>query len=766
MDAWRPNLGPQTRFLACGCFEALYGGSAGGGKSEALLIDALRYIDRPQYKALILRRTYPELARHIIERSQLIYRRAGGTYRVGDKVWVFPSGARVELGHMEHELDKHKFQSAEYQRCVARGTPVLMGDRTWQPIESIAAGDMVSTLCGPRKVRATWAFGVKPVVRLQSTAGAVVFASASHRMLTPTGWAVPSAATPSRCRACAGTLASSVETCWQSPRPQGLRSLGRPQACELNQQRLVSMVRRDFGALTVNEQTYCATFGDARLGSWQPQESCVPLMLHELGARLSVPENDRAIRPRAQDHATGGRTLQGCTTGCLFGHGSCGEQFLPGRAIGPSYTQQQVYAACGNRSLERLGGPASIRSRSRRGRFVAPHPYTRESLDICEAARRDLALCGQAGAAEVFDLTVDDAAHYVTWGGFIASNCLFDELTTFTEGQYKYMVSRIRSTTGIPLDLRAATNPGGVGHDWVLERFAPWLYPSDAAEYDGIRARPEQRLYARFDAELDAEVVEAEYTEGSLGRAFFPARIADNPYLAGTQYEANLNLLDRLTREQLKHGNWMARPAPGMFFRRDWFRVVDIPPAVVARCRYWDRAGTEAPDRRTNELKGPDWTAGLRMARMADGNMLIEHIERFRGEPAEVERRIKAVAERDQQQVGPTVVVLEQDPGQAGKFEAKHYLRELEQYEVRAIPPQGDKITRARPASAAAEQGRIIVLRGAWNEAFFREGESFPGGKKDQIDSLSGAYAFLSSYARVKPATGGERSLARGTGGF
>ena len=52
---------PQALFLTLDCFEAFYGGAVGGGKTAALLMAALQYVDTPGYAALILRRTFPEL---------------------------------------------------------------------------------------------------------------------------------------------------------------------------------------------------------------------------------------------------------------------------------------------------------------------------------------------------------------------------------------------------------------------------------------------------------------------------------------------------------------------------------------------------------------------------------------------------------------------------------------------------------------------------------------------------------------------------------
>ena len=61
MVLWTPQR-RQADFLARFEDEALYGGAAGGGKSEALVAEALRQAHIPHYRALILRKTYPELS--------------------------------------------------------------------------------------------------------------------------------------------------------------------------------------------------------------------------------------------------------------------------------------------------------------------------------------------------------------------------------------------------------------------------------------------------------------------------------------------------------------------------------------------------------------------------------------------------------------------------------------------------------------------------------------------------------------------------------
>ena len=460
---WAPHPGPQTEFLASDADEALFGGAAGGGKSDCLLLGAMFFLDEPTYRALLLRRTFPELSANLIERSQVYYPALGGRYNDQKHQWSFPSGAKIRFSSIEHEKDRLKFKSDEYQ-------------------------------------------------------------------------------------------------------------------------------------------------------------------------------------------------------------------------------------------------------------FVG-----------------------------------------------------YDELSSFTEKQYIYLFSRLRSSVGLPCVMRAATNPGGPGHDWVLRRFAPWLYqPGRSEEYSGPYAAPGQVLHFKRERDVDSVVLPG--TPGAMSRVFFPATIADNPTILvnDPQYKHRLEMLDALTRAQLLGGDWMARSAPGIMFNRDWFTVVDRGPErlAVVRVRYWDRAATEG-ERRASASGGPAWTAGVLMSKDVDGRCFVEDVVRFRGAPHEVERRIRATAERDRERWGHVTTCLEQDPGQAGKFEVHHYISHtLSEHEVRAVLPHGDKVTRAKPVSAQSEHGNVLLLRGTWNEVFLRELEQFPMGQKDQVDAFSGAYTRVAGVMTREVAhTGGRREYAGAKGG-
>ena len=293
----------------------------------------------------------------------------------------------------------------------------------------------------------------------------------------------------------------------------------------------------------------------------------------------------------------------------------------------------------------------------------------------------------------------------------------FDELTQFTESQYRYLLSRLRrpadSTT--PLRLRSATNPGGVGHEWVKARFVD---------------------------------------PGDPGRPFIPAKLEDNPHLDQVEYERSLAELDIVTRQQLRHGDWDVLPE-GRMFRRDWFEIVDAAPAIGPTVRFWDMAATE-------EKPGtdPDWTAGVKMRRSPEGVFYVLDVRRLRGTPKTTEQAVKQTAEEDGRGVA---VWMEEEGGSSGKTVTDHYTRRvLPGWNYRGIRSTGPKTERAGPLSSQAEAGNVKLVRGSWNTDFLDEISPFPspGVHDDQVDAASGA---LSKLTR----TGEKPQSKRGTsGGF
>ena len=112
---FKPNDGPQTEFLAASEREVLYGGSAGGGKSYAMLADPLRYMGHPQFSGLLLRHTTEEL-RELIFKSQELYPKIWPGIKWSERKmqWTAPSGARLWMSYLDRDEDVLRYQGLAF----------------------------------------------------------------------------------------------------------------------------------------------------------------------------------------------------------------------------------------------------------------------------------------------------------------------------------------------------------------------------------------------------------------------------------------------------------------------------------------------------------------------------------------------------------------------------------------------------------------------------------------------------------------------------
>ena len=187
-------------------------------------------------------------------------------------------------------------------------------------------------------------------------------------------------------------------------------------------------------------------------------------------------------------------------------------------------------------------------------------------------------------------------------------------------------------------------------------------------------------------------------------------------------------------------GQYRQRPSPpaGGTIKPDQLKIIDALPAEqIDWVRGWDFAATEESVR----SRDPDWTCGGKLGRLPDGRLVIADMVRLRAEPDERDAALVNTAARDGKRVR---ISLPQDPGQAGKTQAKYLVKSLAGYPVHTSPESGDKYTRALPLAAQINVGNVLMLRGPWNDALINEMRMFPNGAHDdQVDCLSRGYEAL-----------------------
>lgn len=332
----------------------------------------------------------------------------------------------------------------------------------------------------------------------------------------------------------------------------------------------------------------------------------------------------------------------------------------------------------------------------------------------------------------------------------------FDELTQFTKTQYTYLLSRIRRPTWMPeivkLGARSAANPGGEGHGWVMERFIEGARDENGQVWtDGCKVP----LMASKWWRRDKEIIHDDGTVGHEDRYFIPSLLEDNPALDAT-YNEQLQELDPVTRAQLRRGDWTVK-AIGNMFRPEWFKIVDSVPrgpnVRIRRHRYWDCAAGEV-----KPGANPDYTVGALVA-LVNGDWYIEDVERGRWRPKDLEDNVINTAELDGRRVE---ITMEQEPGASGVQVIDTFSRKLVGYTFRGEKKgykkgsedkktqKQTKVDLAKPFSAAAERGRVHMVRASWNRYVIEEAMSFPGGAHDDIiDAIGGAMRQLAS--RVAP---------------
>lgn len=295
----------------------------------------------------------------------------------------------------------------------------------------------------------------------------------------------------------------------------------------------------------------------------------------------------------------------------------------------------------------------------------------------------------------------------------------FDELTQFEDTQYLYLFSRLRRlmevkpsiVTGkpvqVPIRMRSATNPGGIGHDWVYERFV--IDPT---------------------------------------RPFIPALMHENPYLDQDEYRESLKELDPDTRKQLEEGLWIVAGVDKSF-KASWWRgknrySKDDSANILFRIHSWDTALTDR--------KHSANSANVVFEVLSDYRIRVAHVwagkPLFPELPDEITRQYRSF----NTDLKTRAIVIE---GMASGKPAIQTLRASSDFAVSQsiieFIPTESKEERAGRASVWCKRGLVLLPypseEALWLNDFESELWNFPhSGKKDRVDAFTQGILYLENY--------------------
>jgi predicted phage terminase large subunit-like protein len=365
--------------------------------------------------------------------------------------------------------------------------------------------------------------------------------------------------------------------------------------------------------------------------------------------------------------------------------------------------------------------------------------------------------------------------------GLQYSAILWDELTHFTELQFTYLLSRLRSQAEGSSFTMASMNPDA--DSWVLKWVERYLDDEGLFNEDmlgvlsyfvTINGSP---VFASTREELIEEYPDQCYVYNQNTKkkilvppksfTFIGSTIFDNQILidSNPNYLAELQALPSVERQRLLYGNWFARPEGSNYFERDWLIRVDKVPLNVSTCRAYDKA-SQAP---SDVNRYPDYTAGSPlMSKCRDGFYYLywgfektfcdedsDIIGRFRKRPGERDQHILKQAIQDGVDC---IVVLPVDPGAAGKVEYQESAKKLiaEGFTVKQdpMPNNKSKVTRFEPFSSACQNGLVRIVEASFPNkatfnAYMNELESFNGERStsarhdDWADATASGFNYL-----------------------
>lgn len=320
------------------------------------------------------------------------------------------------------------------------------------------------------------------------------------------------------------------------------------------------------------------------------------------------------------------------------------------------------------------------------------------------------------------------------------------------ESDVVYLLSRLRSKSKYKNQLTITCNPERDSY------MRAWLEKGGYLTEDGFPNKEMDgkttymlQISGNLEWYKTREEIKEKYgketSEYALKFVFISANVEDNPWILKNdpQYRFNLLNMERVEKEKLYDGNWLASSSAQGFANREDFKEVSLSevPLGLPTLRAWDFAGTPV----TEATPRPDATVGIKCTYdKEDGSFYILDMVKLRDRAAVVEQAMMKAAKEDGREVYVSIPV---DPGQAGKHSADLRKAKLmsEGSKVVLAKTRGSKLSRAEPFLIALQEGKVHVVKGVFGQEEYTNIENFTGKRNrfcdDEIDCLGDCYNAL-----------------------
>lgn len=351
---------------------------------------------------------------------------------------------------------------------------------------------------------------------------------------------------------------------------------------------------------------------------------------------------------------------------------------------------------------------------------------------------------------------------WTDWQGSEVSLFEFDQLEEFTQTQFLKILGCGRSTCGVKPQIIATMNPDA--NSWIRKLIDWWLAPDG---YIDLEKNGAIRYFTVIQDEDDNPQflwVDKDWCDDNgqppKSITFIVSDVWDNPALleSNPEYLSSLMAQNAVDRERYlgqkgRGGNWNITETAGITFRSEWFGIVDCLPDFrpdIKKCvRAWDLAATE------KDYSDPTASVKMMTVNNDDGQQIfyVLGITNEVMSPDAIEKRILGCANSDGNKY--PIRWEQEQGGSAAIRDTAARMRMLSGYNSGGILAWGDKVKRAKGLSMAAEQRRVKLLRGTWNDAFLNQFKDFPDmcDHDDIVDAASYAYNYLANYSPLSMGT-------------